>query len=124
MAAIAWTDVVSMFPDDSALAELPVSAQNAILAYVNTQLSRTFFGGEESPKLRLARIYWAAHSAISGGEGGSVTAGPVTMRSEGGVTEQYASGGASTSGVNGSTSYGQLFDQLMRSSPRRVGLTT
>lgn len=123
MAAIAWSDVTGMFPADTTLAAIPAAAQTAILAYVNEDLSASYFGGEASAKLKLARIYWAAHMAVSGGLGGEASSGPVTSREEGGVRETYAVSGAGIpSSSNRTTSYGRLFDELVRSSPYRVGL--
>jgi hypothetical protein len=124
MADIVWTDVTDMFPLDAALAALPGPAQDNILDYVNNGLSPRYFGGKDSGKFKLARIYWAAHLAVAPGVGGAAAAGPVTAKSEGGVSIQYGWSGSSMSGGNGSTSYGRLFDELVRSSPYRAGLST
>lgn len=58
MAAITWNNVTDFFADQSAV---PPGAQTEILRHVNTALSVSNFGGEDSPQLRLARIYYAAH---------------------------------------------------------------
>lgn len=73
MAAIEWPNVVDFA---ASLANVPTGAQDAILAYVNTTLAVATFGGEESPKLRLARIYLAAHMGEvlkRDGIGGAIT---------------------------------------------------
>lgn len=126
MSAILWTDVTGTFPNDTLLLNLPVVAQTDVLAYVNTVLSVEFFGGDGT-KLRLARIYFAAHMGYTEalrGQAGTIT-GPLIGESLGFATRNYAStivGLRATS--HASTNYGQLFDDLVRSSPMRIGVTT
>lgn len=124
MPPIAWADVTGMFPTDATLAALPVGAQNMILDRVNTELSATYFGGDATPRYKLARIYYAAHLGIAGGTGGAAAAGPVISESEGGASRSYALLTSAQSGAHSMTSYGRLFDELVRSSPRRIGVTT
>lgn len=124
MAAIAWADVIARFPSDATLAALPVPAQTEILALVNGTLSPTFFGGEASVKYKAARVYYAAHLALAGGMAGNVAAGPVTSESEGGVSRSYAVASSQADGSNSNTSYGRMFDALVRSSPYRIGGTS
>jgi hypothetical protein len=121
MADITWSDVTGMFPTDVVLVGLSVPAQNFILARVN-KLSAAYFGGVNDPKYALARIYLAAHFGLLPGLTGHGVAGPVTAESEGGVARQYAVIGLNAYGQHSSTGYGQLFDELVRSSPSRVGL--
>lgn len=58
MAAIDWDDVVAHAAD---LADVDTDAQADILGYVNENVNVAKFGGETSYKLKLARIYLAAH---------------------------------------------------------------
>ena len=116
---LTWSDVTAMFPADAALAAIPLAAQTAILARVGA-LSSSYFGD----RYQLAQIYLAAHLGVVGGLGGHVAAGPVTAESEGGVARQYAVIGLNQYGSRSSTGYGQLFDELVRSSPGRIGLTS
>lgn len=120
MAAIDWAAVLAMFPADPALAALPVPAQTDILAYVNTTLAVRVFGGEESPKLRLARIYLAAHYATASGPSAAGLSGVVTSESVGigSASRSYAAPNASSSAW-GSTSYGRLYAELLRTTSAR-----
>jgi hypothetical protein len=116
---ITWADVIAMFPAEAALAAVPVPAQDLILARV-AELSRSFFG----ERYELAQIYLAAHLAIVGAQGAASPAGPVIAQSEGGVSISYAAPMSSSVGPHASTSYGRLFDDLVRASPGRVGVTS
>lgn len=120
MATIIWDDVVA---HAAQLSTLDVDARNAILAHVNTALVPKKFGGESSPKLKLARVYLAAHLATVGpASGGTITAGPVTSETVGGVSRTYANlasaSAESQAQLQGST-YGQLFLELVRTSSAR-----
>ena len=126
MSAIAWSDVTGTFPTDTLLLNLPVAAQTDILSFVNTELAVAFFGGD-GIKLRLARIYFAAHvgftEALRGAAGTVV--GPLIGESAGGLSRSYATGIAGIRATShASTGYGQLFDDLVRSSAMRIGVTT
>lgn len=126
MSAIAWSDVTGTFPTDTLLVNLPVPAQTDILSYVNTVLSVAFFGGD-GIKLRLARLYFAAHMGFTEalrGAAGTIT-GPLIQETSGGLSRSYATGIAGIRATShASTGYGQLFDDLVRSSPMRIGVTT
>src|SRR5262245_57483522 len=130
MTAIVWADVTGMFPSDAVLAAVPVSAQTNLLSHVNTELSATFFGGESAIKTKLARIYLAAHMAVTGGSGSSITVGPLVSEKLGPIEQTFSDkyppnmnfGGPV--GIHGSTTYGRLFDELVRTSPFRVGLVS
>lgn len=125
MAAIAWDDVTARFPSDAALAAVDPDA-GAAWAELANGLSASYFGGEDSAKYKTARILYAAHFALGGGMSGdgAAVAGPVISESEGGVSRSYAHTSAAIAASHGTTSYGRLFDELVRSSPRRVGLTS
>lgn len=118
MAAITWPDVVAIAPE---LGTLGATAQTMILDHVNTALNVRVFGGEESPKLRLARVLLAAHYGTVAMSGGAVIAGPVTSESAGGLSRSYATTFATDAfgGPWGSTTYGQSFAALVRTSRAR-----
>lgn len=123
MAAITWNEVVEL---DASLASVPAGLQAAILGRVE-ELSSSFFGGESSPTYKMARLLLAAHLGLTiglAGAGGAVASGPVTSRSEGGVTESYAVAASVLTGSHGGTSQGRAFDDLVRSRPERIGLTS
>ena len=112
---IIWSDVTGLAAE---LAGVSVVAQAAILAHVNTALNVNEWGGEGSAKLRLARIYLAAHQGATSSRGASGATGPVVSESADGLSRSYATSAAAAS-VFGSTPYGQAFIDLARSTPAR-----
>jgi hypothetical protein len=118
MASIIWSDVVAMAPE---LALVPgVSAQNDILAYVNVALDVSLFGGESGPKLRLARIYLAAHFGKLSSQGGVGIAGPVIAESAGGLSRSYANLTMLGAHHFGGTVYADMFNELVDTSMARL----
>lgn len=113
MASIAWSDVTVSAPELSAY---PLAGQADVLAFVNVELDVSLFDGEDSPRLKMARVYLAAHLATmaSRGSGG---AGPVTMEQAGGLMRQYANLTIRTSLE--STGYGNLYLMILRTSRAR-----
>lgn len=112
MSAIVWSDVVVHAAELSTVA---AGVQTDILAHVNTTLNVSVFGGESSPKLKLARIYLAAHMATLQTLGGS--SGEIQSESVGGVSYTYAGGGGGSNYE--ATSYGQQYYALVRNSVAR-----
>ena len=103
MADIVWTDVVDF---DASMAGVAAGAQTLILAYVNDEaLQPTIFGGEDSWKYKLARIYLAAHLGTMARLQG--VSGPVSSESAGGLSTSYAV--AMTRSNLGITSYGRAY---------------
>lgn len=123
MAAITWDDVTDIA---AALASVAPDAQTIYLLFVNEALDvRLFPNGETDNRLKLARIYLAAHYAASdiaaNASGGAGAAGPVTAESAGTLSRSYASMTTSTSDpLLESTSYGRLYRLIMR--PMRGGV--
>lgn len=125
MAAIAWADVVAI---DATLSTADAALQAVVLARVE-KLSSRFFGGVDAPEYKLARMLLAAHIAApivaAAGGGGSGPSGPVTSESEGDVSRSYATASsASFSGSHSTTVHGRAFDELVRSRPGQLGLTS
>lgn len=125
MAALAWADVEDL---DSSLSTATAGLRAMILGRVE-QLSATFFGGADSAIYKLARALLAAHIAApivaASGGGGAAPAGPITSESEGDVSRSYASvSSTSFSGSHSSTVHGRAFDELVRSMPGQLGLTS
>lgn len=112
---IVWPDIVNL---DSILGNVDPGAQLRILEYANVALKVSEFDGEGSPKIRLARMYLAAHHGTLSIRGGS-KAGPVTGQTVGPISRSY---GSMTSGdsLYNSTTWGQAFLQLVRTSPARL----
>lgn len=108
MAAIIWTDVVSLAPE---LASTGATTQNDILAYVNVALNVAIYDTESGPTIRLARIYYAAHMATLARRGGN---GALISSNAGGLERGYAAP-IMGSGMSSLllTSYGQAFRQLI-----------
>lgn len=81
MAAITWSAVVAFAPQ---LAALPLSFQTDVLGYVNETLEAGKYGGEDSFRLREARIYLACHMGeiwLRKGQGGAVTGETISSTS-------------------------------------------
>jgi len=118
MASITWDDVVDHAPD---LACLDVEATVDILAHVNTALVVGEFGGEEAPKLKLARIYLAAHYGTVNKRGDGAQ-GPVISERAGPLSRTYANGDEASSSESefGATSYGRAYLSLLRTTPARA----
>lgn len=113
MAPISWSDVTTQ-PGLASLTSVDPIAQNVILAYVNDALSVTLVGGslgEESPKLKLARIYMAAHLGLL-----TPRAGIVSSEGEGDLSIAYSLPPMPPGGDPfwQRTSYGAAFQMLIR----------
>lgn len=117
MASIAWADVEDHAPE---LSTIDSDAQTTILAYVNatTTIEPSLFDGETSARLKLARIFLAAHVATTTPMGSSGAAGPVTAESAGRISRSYAS--VSTTAGLATTAYGVAFDEILQSSGARA----
>jgi hypothetical protein len=114
--AITWDDVTAFA---STLSGVDVDAQDAILAWVNSTLDVSLFGGETGPKLKLARIYLAAHFATAGLNGAS--SGMVTSETVDGISRSYQPFALTGTGLS-LTTFGQLYLALVRTSAARVPL--
>ncbi len=125
MAAIVWSDVTTVAPS---LATVDVAAQSLYLTFVNSAIDwRLFANGESDNRLKMARIYLAAHYATSAtiaeSTGGVGAAGPVTSEGAGSLSRSYGFNTFSTSGSDpslGSTQWGRLYRLIMR--PTRGGI--
>jgi hypothetical protein len=114
VAAITWTDVVDKLPAPE-LAALSIAAQDDILAFVHEVLSPHALGGEESARLRRARMLFAAHLATVTAGGGASTAGPVISESTGRISRTYAN--LATAATYVGSAYGDELQRLIRNSP-------
>lgn len=123
MASIVWADVTAIAPT---LSTVGAAAQALYLAFANEAIDiRLFNNGETDNRLKLARIYLAAHYASSGvladASGGAGVAGPVTAEAAGTLSRSYASMTASaTDSGFASTEWGRLYRLIMR--PMRGGI--
>jgi len=117
--AITWEDVQAVAPELAGDVVTPI-AQEVILAVANSHLAVDVWGGEDSPKLRAGRIYYAAHLATLGRMRGRV--GMVASESAGGLSRSYSNPmlGYKTSLVL--TSYGTLYMGLAKTTAARAGL--
>ena len=120
MADIVWSDVEAHAPD---LSSVSAGAQTDILAQVNTALNVTGFGGESTPKLRLARIYLAAHHATLATIAASGANGPVIAEQAGKLRRQFQQASASIMNTEfySQTGWGRMFIDLCKSNAVRVG---
>lgn len=109
---IVWADVEIMAPD---LAATPVSVQDEILALVDETVPATSWGGEASARLRMARIYLAAHHATLWARATDAP-GAIASESAGGMSVSYASDAAGFAGApTASTKWGREYLELGRS---------
>lgn len=119
MAVLLWSDVSALIPE---MSTIPDPVQVAVLEYINDALAADFFGGEDSITYKNARIYLAAHVATLSTAGSSAPGGPVIAESEGGLSRSYAVILAVAScSTHPETSYGRLYDSLVRGSAGRAG---
>lgn len=118
---ITWDDVVALAPELAALLD---PARTDILALANSYWHEDSVGGEGSQRLRMLRIYLAAHFgtfALAAAGGPGAPAGPVVGESADGLSVQYASpfNQPGFDPLWDGTSYGRLIRLLLRSSPAR-----
>ncbi len=121
MAAIKWQDVVEGIPAPE-LSTIGVLAQDYILAHVNgSGIDVSGYGGETSPKTRLARAYLAAHMATMARRRG--IPGFRSEQHAGPVGESFAMPPIPMFlGEFAMTSYGTLFASITRGSAHRAGI--
>lgn len=120
MAAIAWTDVTDVA---SQLSAVGPAAQTAILLFVNTTLNVQLLGGEDSPRLKLARTFLAAHI----GElvrRRDQQAGPVASKSVSASSLSVSYASMANGDALSSTSYGGLYKLMLLGSGARIGFPT
>lgn len=110
MAAIIWTDVTNVAPE---LASISVGAQTLFLAVANTALKVSVWGGEESPRLKLGRVLFAAHLASPTASGTGGSGGPVRREEVDDIVREFQTQG-SAAGTLGATTYGAMLRTLMR----------
>lgn len=122
MASISWTDVTDYA---SEMSTVPPAAQTLILALVNPYHAVHRWGGEESPKLRMARILVAAHFGEFARQVGAAAAGPVISEGEDDVSRAYAAfnlPGLDVDPLWDRTKFGVQYRWLMRSNPLLRGM--
>lgn len=126
MADIAWTDVVALAAttqQQTTLTAILLAAQNEILAYVNSAFDPCFFDGEDGVEYARARALLAAHYAIMQSNS-TVPAGPVVGSEAFGLQRSYAPPPLLAWIQHPETSFGRLYDEIVRGRPNRVGVTT
>jgi hypothetical protein len=117
MADITWADVTAAFPNDTALAAVTEPAAAGPLAVANN-LAASSFGADT---YTYARVLVAAHYASRGnGGGGSAPAGPLVSESADNISRSYAASAVGGSSDWSTTSYGQLYAALVRTSRARL----
>lgn len=119
MADISWSDVVIVAPEMASGVAAPL--QELILSYVNSTVAPSEFGGESSPRLKLARSYLAAHYAATSQLQAASPVGNITSMSEGGVSTSFSGSPMASESSLGTTNYGQVFLTFVRRSPARAG---
>ncbi len=118
MPDIVWDDVTDAFPNDAALAAIAAGAAAGPLAVANG-LSAWAFGGSTSGKYKYARVLVAAHYAMHSGSGGTPVAGPVISEATKSISRTYAQLNKNAGTDWSSTTYGQQYAELVRTSAAR-----
>jgi hypothetical protein len=119
---IDWDDVVEVAAD-LANPAIPVEFQTDILDYVNRHVHPGGFNGENSSTYKLARAYLAAHFGLMQKNRGTGGQGPVTSKSEGGVSISYATTFVPGAEDLAETAYGRAFLSFSKRSIFRAGFT-
>lgn len=117
MAAITWANLTARVP---ALSAVDVGVQADILDYVNTFVNVAKFGGEDSAKTKLVRIYLALHfgqSELDGAVGNSVTEERYAATE---IQVRYADRMNDDNLTE--TAFGRKYLSLIRASAARVGI--
>jgi hypothetical protein len=112
---ITWADVVGLAPE---LFGVPISAQDAILTYVNN-FSVDAWGDDAT--LRLGRIYMSAHLGTKQvqASGGGAT-GEVTSETVGRISRTFKVSDNTSSSALDTTAYGQLWKEIASGTPARA----
>lgn len=115
---LAWSTLATAAPFLSAV---PVAFQTSILGYVNNEgLDENVWGGPDSNKLALGRMYLAMHMGtlfirgVLAGPTGAV--GTVQVSTASKLSRTFATLAAQNT-PNGSTIWGNLYDSLLRTCP-------
>lgn len=116
MAAITWTNITDHNP---AASTVDVDVQATILDFVNINTEVELLGGEDSARVKLARIYLANH-LISPElhQTNPLASGPVTSEKEGELAVTY--GQSMSKSALARTSWGQLYLDIIKNSACRV----
>lgn len=120
MAAISWGNVTAVF-GTTVLGGVDAGHQTDILALVNDEMPNSAeFGGDDSTKYRLARIYLAGHLGLStsssAARSGAVRSKTIAKES---LTVSY--GELLSVDSLKATEPGRLYLGLLRTSPARCG---
>lgn len=117
MAAIGWTDVLGIAAE---LEVVGAAARAVILAEVNSTLNVSLFGGENAPKLRLARLYLAAHcgTMIAARTSDDIVSETIAATS---LSTSYAS--LTTDEALQQTWYGTEYLRIKKTTPSRLPFT-
>lgn len=116
-----WADVVTVAPE---LASYPVPLQSVMLNRAINAIDAAQFCGDTTDDYWLAVLYLAAHFATDqkNANANAGNSGFIKSESVGGLSVSYGEFGKYSSRYShGSTSYGALFDDLLRQSPCNVG---
>lgn len=112
MAAVTWDDVVNHAPELAT--GVSAGAQADILAHVNGTVNVALFGGEDSHRVKLIRVYLAAHlGTLDKSRGNIASTSGVTSESAGGLSRSYAIIPGDSSAMS-STSYGKEYLRLIK----------
>jgi hypothetical protein len=122
VANVVWADIEAL---QANLSTVSAAAQMIILAHVNEDLNPAAFGGEDTAKYHLARVYLAAHlgelERRKGGASGQVTSKTIGTNS---MTLAFAQAASGNADALAQTSWGSQFGYFLDSSPLRFVVST
>lgn len=116
MAPITWTDVVSRI---STLGAVDLLQQTDLLAEANEFFNSSMLGGEDSARLKSARIYYVGHMASLPGAGSTSPAGPLTVQVRGKLRQEFQGLPQSSSSTWMLTQWGRRLYELIHTSRAR-----
>jgi hypothetical protein len=122
VANVVWQDVTALQANLSTVSE---AAQMIILAHVNEDLNPDAFGGSDSAKYHLARVYLAAHlgelERRRGGASGQIVGKTIGTSA---ITINYAQASSGDTDALYQTAWGSQLALMIDSSPLRFVVST
>lgn len=117
MAPIIWAHVVDHI---SVLSSVDPDQQTDLVNFANAYFNPNMFGGEDSPTLKLARIYLVGHFASEPGAGSAAPAGPLIMQKRDKFEQRFQGTEQGGSEDWNLTQWGRRLKQLIRTSRARL----
>jgi uncharacterized protein DUF4054 len=117
VAAITWSNVTAIVPGLSSIA---VEVSDAILEWVNAQVASSAWGGDDSVRYKMVRVFLAAHLATLGpwSTGGVGVSGRVTSKTMSATSASVTYQQKLTTEALQMTEWGQMYAWMIRGNAR------